>query len=921
MPFLTRYGAAFGWRAEDELQPFASRRDGLGHSLLAYRQRYRGVPVFGGELKFHFDASDNLMVVNGLWVSDLALDVQPAVASSQAISTAQHWASNTDKREQPRTLKEVSSELTIYRLNLMKGLPGQAHLVYQVVLTDELDSPHWVFVDAHTGDVLDAMEPEMDALNRRAFEANYQLASLIWQEGNTLPFSSGNPAQTLNVNGMLNGAGDTYNFFKNTFGYTSFNNADSRMDSVNNPVGESCPNASWNGTYTRYCLGIATDDVVAHEWGHAYTEFTHGLLYQWQTGALNEAYSDIWGEVVDQLNGTGLDVPNTARAVGTCAFGGGTYRWLVGEETSNGTLRDMWTPTCYNNPGKVSDGDYWCSASDSGGVHTNSGVPNHAFALLVDGGTYNGHTIGAIGLTKAAHIYWRAQSVYQNQISDFADHASALEQACTDLQGQPLAIPTTGSSPAGTFGSTITSGDCAQVSEAIAAVEMRVPPAQCNFSTLLAPNPPALSCATGDALVSRFNEAFETDPAVRWAMSTTMVYAGNSAIPWVWSNTTALPGSRAGKAMWATNQADWAGNCNSGVGDVSRVTALTSSPITLTVANSRTLVFDHYIASELDYDGGNVKIRVNGGAWQVVAASNFRFNAYNTTLTTFQNTNPLAGQPGFSGTDGGSLQGSWGQSQINLASYAITGDVIEVRFEFGADGCTGVRGWYVDDVQVLACEPPATSTPTPTPTPTSTATATSTPTPTRTPTPTPTNTATATSTPTPTRTPTPTPTSTATATSTPTPTRTPTPTPTNTATTTSTPTPTRTPTPTPTNTATATSTSTPTRTPTPTNTATSAPTLTRTSTPTQTSTPTKTTIPISTVTPTRTPTPTSTKTATATSTTTPTSTPTPTNTATATSTATLTRTPTPTSTKTTATSTASPIHNLSHRVFLPIVGR
>ena len=41
------------------------------------------------------------------------------------------------------------------------------------------------------------------------------------------------------------------------------------------------------------------DDVVAHEWGHAYTEYTSGLIYQWQSGALNESYSDIWGETVD----------------------------------------------------------------------------------------------------------------------------------------------------------------------------------------------------------------------------------------------------------------------------------------------------------------------------------------------------------------------------------------------------------------------------------------------------------------------------------------------------------------------------------------------------------------------------------------------------------------------------------------------
>jgi len=101
-------------------------------------------------------------------------------------------------------------------------------------------------------------------------------------------------------------------------------------------------------------------------------------------------------------------------------------------------------PTCYGNAGKVSDAQYTCSTGDGGGVHSNSGVPNHAYALLVDGGTYNGQTIAAIGLTKAAHIYFRAMSVYQGPASDFADHADALEQSCSDLIGANLADLSTG---------------------------------------------------------------------------------------------------------------------------------------------------------------------------------------------------------------------------------------------------------------------------------------------------------------------------------------------------------------------------------------------------------------------------------------------------------------------------------------------
>ena len=72
-----------------------------------------------------------------------------------------------------------------------------------------------------------------------------------------------------------------------------------------------------------------------------------------------------------------------------------SYRWLMGEDSTafGGAIRDMWTPTCIGDPGKVSDAEYHCATTDGGGVHSNSGVPNHGYALLVDGGTYNGQTV------------------------------------------------------------------------------------------------------------------------------------------------------------------------------------------------------------------------------------------------------------------------------------------------------------------------------------------------------------------------------------------------------------------------------------------------------------------------------------------------------------------------------------------------
>ena len=124
------------------------------------------------------------------------------------------------------------------------------------------------------------------------------------------------------------------------------------------------------------------------------------------------------------------------------------------------------------------------------------------------------------------------------------------------------------------------------------------------------------------------------------------------------------------------------------------------------------LTFDHYLASEAGFDGGNVKISVNGGAWTIVPKSAFLFNAYNTTLepaTTGnppvpRNTNPMAGQEAFSGTDGGQVTGTWAESQIDLTKIGVKpGDTIQLRFDFGMDGCGNVDGWYVDDVKVQAC--------------------------------------------------------------------------------------------------------------------------------------------------------------------------------------------------------------------------
>jgi Zn-dependent metalloprotease len=849
LQFLGNYANLFGiTSAASELQVARVTKDQLGRSSVLHRQVFNGVPVFGGELKTHYDQSDRLVAVSGAFVPGIAISTTPKLSAADAAAKATALVKGTAKGRTDN-LRSSQPVLLVYRTGLLKGVPGNSHLVWQVTVGNGVDVREFVFVDAHSGKVIEQFTGMHDGLNRRAFDSlgqnqpgpNYP-NNPFWVEGMAFPTASAE------ANNMLSASAEIHDLFIKAFGRDSFDGNGATMDSIFNR-GNGCPNASWNGIYISFCPGTTTDDITAHEWGHAYTEYTHGLIYAWQPGALNEAYSDIWGETVDRINGRGGDTPDQARTAGACtastpleptltvnapgsiagslpaggaSFGlqsfsltsdlvqvksggaqsvgctvadftasgvagkvafvdrgvcgfavkadnasaagatglvignnqGGTavismsgamtqpaipvlsisqtdgtavkgrfaanetvnvtmtrggfgsdnsVRWLMGEDSTGfgGAIRDMYNPTCYGQPAKVNDRQYLCAAvadntTDQGGVHVNSGVPNHAFALLVDGGSYNGQTISSIGLTKAAHIYYRAQAVYQGPTTDFAGHADALEQSCRDLTGVNLKGLKTGT-PSGEI---IAAGDCAQVSKAMLAVEMRLPPTQCNYQPILAKNPPAL-CPAGSP-VTLASDTFEGGRrgSLKWVSSS--VAGSAEFLPRNWGVQTNLPGGRAGSAMFAGDP-----NFLCSGSDQSGVLRLESPEITVPAASQMDLrmAFDHYVATEPSWDGGNLKISVNGGAWTQVSASNFVYNAYNATLATAGqgNTNPIAGQAAFTGTDAGSLAGSWGRSIINLAPYAVPGDKVRIRFEFGGDYCGGNLGWYVDDVSVYQC--------------------------------------------------------------------------------------------------------------------------------------------------------------------------------------------------------------------------
>jgi Zn-dependent metalloprotease len=839
LSFLREHGAVFGVDDPDrQLEVAGTRIDRLGHRHLRLSQRFEGLPVLGGELRAHIDADDRLYAVGGVFIPGVSVNPVPTVSPADAAAIAVAVVAKNNPGVARGRLVASDAELAVERAGLARGKPGEDHLVWAFEVTNGGAIRDVVRVDAHDGSVVERA-PGIHHLTRVVSERTE--SNIVWSEGDPLPYSGSGAEADLEINRLIDVAEVTYRFFLNLSGgtFVSWDGHDGVMRSVYDTQDFECdtnPNASWNGSRTAFCPDMTDEDTIAHEWTHAYTESTHGLGSIWQSGALNESYSDIFGETVDLLSAIGTDVPDLPRGAGECSVFAvsdfpnllvsapssvqGVYlvsgaefnppppwditaavemaddgtvptgdacealvgftpgrialidrgdcnfiekvkraedagavgaivvnnegetwvnmgrpegdatvitipsaflrqsdgetlkdaldeglqarlftvegtdpsvRWVQGEDTILEGIRDMWNPNCLGDPETISDPLYRCALDqDSGGIHSNCGVPNRAYSLLVDGGSFNGRTVEGIGLTKAAHIYWRAMANYQVSLTDFALHADLLEVSCADLAGQTLTDLLTGApSP-----EVVTESDCGQLTQAIAAVEMRAMPS-CEFPiTVLDPGAPVLQ---GNRVA--FSESFDGGTLPGWSFSHEGVHAEYVPRDWQW--TADLPEGGSSGALFALNS-PLVGDCEPGSDDQSGVVRATSPEITVPPGRDPMLAFDHWIASERSRDGGNLKISVNGGDYQLVEEQRFLYNPYNGALRNAEagNTNPLAGEAAFSGTDWGTARGSWGQSQVDLEGLVAAGDTLRVRFDFGVDGCVGAFGWYVDNLQV-----------------------------------------------------------------------------------------------------------------------------------------------------------------------------------------------------------------------------
>ena len=221
------------------------------------------------------------------------------------------------------------------------------------------------------------------------------------------------------------GAEKTYDFYLSK-GRNSIDNAGFQLNLYVH-YSTNYVNAYWDGTRMTFGDGNTTYnplvslDITGHEITHGLTENTANLTYAYESGALNESFSDVFGTAIEQYADSTLG------------------NWLIGEDIG-GAFRSMSNPNLYNNPDTYLGTWWYTGTADNGGVHTNSGVQNFWFYLLTQGGSGtndigNAYNVTGLGKTKANNIAWRNLTVYLTSGSNYADARYYAIQSALDLYG------------------------------------------------------------------------------------------------------------------------------------------------------------------------------------------------------------------------------------------------------------------------------------------------------------------------------------------------------------------------------------------------------------------------------------------------------------------------------------------------------
>jgi bacillolysin len=418
--------------AKDSFKVQKSEKDALGVTHTKMDRAINGITVFANDVIVH-EANGEVQGVSGTMKDLVANTATASIEASAAIDAAVASTGFTG---------ELRSKPVAELVYVAQG--DQAVLAYKVGVRYMAEQPgNWsIFVDATDGSIVDAFNAvhtvvgsgvgvlgDTKSINTTLRSGLYYMEDTTkamtgiidtyhWNNGTTSQYYLSDSDNVWNAANQKAGvdahyyAGKTYDYYKNTLLRNSYNNAGATLYSGVR-YSTAYNNAFWNGQEMTYGDGDGVQfralsgsyDVVAHELTHAVTEYTSKLVYSYQSGALNESWSDAMASVMDSND------------------------WLIGEDvytpaTAGDALRSMSNPAAYGQPAHMSA--YVNTSSDNGGVHTNSGIPNKAF--------YNYAT--AIGSRDVAgKVWYKAATSYLTANSTFSQARAATLSAAANLYG------------------------------------------------------------------------------------------------------------------------------------------------------------------------------------------------------------------------------------------------------------------------------------------------------------------------------------------------------------------------------------------------------------------------------------------------------------------------------------------------------
>lgn len=455
---------------KDQFALVSEKTDQLGYNHTRYQQYYDGLLVQGGEYAIH-RKDGQITATTGHFYENMRVDTDNDIMNeATALSHALKQLGAEAYTPPPK------GKLIIAAIN-GNFSPDNFRLAWQFDIspTDMSIEPHTVFIDAHTGALVNKISQvyHSDATGTVYTLYNSNPVNITtdyyfdWIGYEYRLRESGRNINTYNSGFLLNFAlasdyedndnywnyqGDdntlaachvhwamerTYDYFVNTFGRYSYDGnfspissyVDYNFDFGNSYLNQNAAYFDYNNAFAfgdggpnaNYVAGL---DVVAHEFLHGVANSESGLIGQNESGALGESFGDMFGAIIEfEVYGTG-----------------GNY--LHGEDAYDFTDcdRSLQDPTSKGHS-KCYHDNYWVwGSNDNGGIHSNCGVQNYWFYLLCEGGmgtNYfgNSYNVTAIGREAAAAIIYRNITNYLQSNSDYNDAYIGSVLAAIDLYG------------------------------------------------------------------------------------------------------------------------------------------------------------------------------------------------------------------------------------------------------------------------------------------------------------------------------------------------------------------------------------------------------------------------------------------------------------------------------------------------------